>query len=175
MKFTTKVQQYDDTQDLFIEIPHYILQNLSWEEGDELAWSIKGNQIILTKVKDTGSTKEKHRYADLDAIDNALEKREPTLSDYDWYTVKEEAIKEYLESESEGKEYKDYDEQYESYLYSFSPEAQGSWDQGSKQQKTWFVPASTNISYFPWGYQWEEEVLVYMCRTRPKVYRSIST
>lgn len=175
MKFTTKVQQYDDTQDLFIEIPHYILQNLSWEEGDELAWSIKGNQIILTKVKDTGSTKEKHRYADLDAIDNALEKREPTLSDYDWYTVKEEAIKEYLESESEGKEYKDFDQQYESYLYSFSPEAQGSWDQGSKQQKTWFVPASTNISYFPWGYQWEEEVLVYMCRTRPKVYRSIST
>ena len=108
MKFTTKVQQYDDTQDLFIEIPHYILQNLDWEEGDELAWGIKGNQIILTKVKDTDSTKE-----------------EPTLSDYDWYTVKEEAIQDYYNSESEGK---DFDQQYEAYLYSFSPEAEGSWD-----------------------------------------------
>ena len=88
--FTTTVQQYNDTQDLYIEIPHYILQNLDWEEGDELAWSIKGNQIILTKVKDTSSIKE-----------------EPTIADYDWYTVKEEAINEYYESESEGKEFDD--------------------------------------------------------------------
>ena len=118
MKFTTTVQQYDDTQDLFIEIPHYILQNLNWEEGDELAWSIKGNQIILTKVNDTGSTKE-----------------EPTLSDYDWYTVKEEEIDNYLESESEGK---DFDQRYDQYIEDtaketfgqayHSPEAQGSWD-----------------------------------------------
>ena len=79
MKFTTTVQQYDDTQDLFIEIPHYILQNLDWEEGDELAWSIKTNQIILTKVKDTTELKE-----------------EPTMSDYDYY-----------ESQSEGKEFDD--------------------------------------------------------------------
>ena len=112
--FQTKVQQYNDTQDLFIEIPHYILQNLSWEEGDELAWSIKGDQIILTKIKDTSSTKE-----------------EPTMSDYDYYT-----------SESEGKEYKDYDQAYEEYisakdnyeavqheafLYENSPEARGGW------------------------------------------------
>ena len=59
--FQTKVQQYADTQDLYIEIPHYILQNLDWEEGDELAWSIKGNQIILTKIKDSGSTEEEYR------------------------------------------------------------------------------------------------------------------
>ena len=77
--FQTKVQQYNDTQDLFIEIPHYILQNLDWEEGDELAWSIKTNQIILTKVKDTTEPKE-----------------EPTMSDYDYY-----------ESQSEGKEFDD--------------------------------------------------------------------
>ena len=88
--FQTKVQQYADTQDLYIEIPHYILQNLDWEEGDELAWSIKANQIILTKVKNSSSTKE-----------------EPTMSDYDWYTVKKEAIEEYYESESEGKEFDD--------------------------------------------------------------------
>ena len=97
--FTTKVQQYNDTQDLYIEIPHYILQNLNWEEGDELAWSIKGNQIILTKVKDTTESKE-----------------EPTIADYDYYT-----------SESEGKEYKDFDEQYEAFLYENSPEARGGW------------------------------------------------
>ena len=90
MTFTTTVQQYDNTQDLFIEIPHYILQNLDWQEGDELAWSIKGNQIILTKINNTTQSKE-----------------EPTIADYDWYTVKEEAINEYYESESEGKEFDD--------------------------------------------------------------------
>ena len=108
--FQTKVQQYNDTQDLFIEIPHYILQNLDWEEGDELAWSIKGNQIILTKIKDSSSTEEEYQQTN------------------DWYTVKEQELQDYYDSESEGKEYKeykDYDEQYESYF--FSPEAQGSW------------------------------------------------
>ena len=113
MKFTTTVQQYDDTQDLFIEIPHYILQNLNWEEGDELAWSIKGNQIILTKVKNSNSTGE-----------------EPTMSDYDWYTTKEKEINEYLNSESEGKEYKDYDEKYEEYIQATNEETYG--DQGNE-------------------------------------------
>ena len=130
--FQTRVQQYNDTQDLYIEIPHYILQNLTWEEGDELAWSIKGDQIILTKVNDTTQSKE-----------------EPTMSDYDWYTVKEEAIKEYLNSESEGKEYKDFDEQYEAFLYEHSPEAQGSWNKGNEQSKDRTVPPPTNFPYFP--------------------------
>ena len=103
--FTTTVQQYNDTQDLFIEIPHYILQNLDWEEGDELAWSIKGNQIILTKVKDSSSIKE-----------------EPTIADYDWYTVKEEEINNYLESESEGKEF---DEIYDDYIEATNEETYG--------------------------------------------------
>ena len=147
MKFTTEVQQYNATQDLFIEIPHYVLQNLSWEEGDELAWSIKGDQIILTKVKDASKSKE-----------------EPTMSDYDWYTVKKEEIDEYLNSESEGKEYKDYDQAYEEYisakdnyeavqheafLYEHSPEAQGSWDQGTKQSQDRTVPPPPNFPYFP--------------------------
>jgi antitoxin component of MazEF toxin-antitoxin module len=103
--FTTTVQQYADTQDLFIEIPHYILQNLDWEEGDELAWSIKGNQIILTKVTNSSSTKE-----------------EPTIADYDWYTVKEEEINNYLESESEGK---DFDEIYDDYIEATNEETYG--------------------------------------------------
>ena len=103
-KFTTTVQQYNDTQDLYIEIPHYILQNLNWEEGDELAWSIKANQIILTKVKDSGESQE-----------------EPTIADYDWYTVKEEAINEYYESESEGKEF---DDIYDDYIEASVEEGQ---------------------------------------------------
>ena len=145
--FQTKVQQYNDTQDLFIEIPHYILQNLSWEEGDELAWSIKGDQIILTKINNTTQSKE-----------------EPTMSDYDWYTVKEEAIKEYLNSESEGKEYKDYDQaydeyisakdnyeavQHEAFLYEHSPEAQGSWNKGNEFQKDGPLSPPSNFPHFP--------------------------
>ena len=95
-KFTTTVQQYADTEDLFIEIPPYILKHLDWEENDELAWSVKQNQIILTKVTNTVSIKE-----------------EPTLSDYDWYTVKEQELQEYYNSESEGK---DYDQVYDDYI-----------------------------------------------------------
>ena len=51
-----------------------------------------------------------------------------------------EEVQEYLNSESEGKEYKDYDEKYDQYITEtaketfgqayHSPEAQGSWDQG---------------------------------------------
>ena len=94
--FTTTVQQYADTEDLFIEIPPYILKHLDWEENDELAWSVKQNQIILTKVTNSGSIKE-----------------EPTLSDYDWYTVKEQELQEYYNSESEGK---DFDTIYDDYI-----------------------------------------------------------
>ena len=108
-KFITTVQQDANTEDCYIEIPNHILKTLNWQEGDELAWSISQGKIILTKVKDAGSTRE-----------------EPTMSDYDYYT-----------SESEGKEYKDYDEKYDNYIeetaketfgqYYHSPEAQGGW------------------------------------------------
>ena len=125
--FQTKVQQYDDTQDLFIEIPHYILQNLDWEEGDELAWSIKNNQIILTKVNNTTQSKE-----------------EPTIADYDWYTVKEEAINEYFESESEGKEF---DDIYDEYIQATNEETYG--DQSNEQSKERTVPPPSNFPHFP--------------------------
>ena len=131
-KFITTIQQYADTEDYYIEIPDHILNTLKWKEGDEICWSISQGKIILTKVKNSSSTKE-----------------EPTLSDYDWYTVKEDAIKEYLESESEGKEYKDFDQQYEAYLYSFSPEAEGSWDQGVKLSKERVVSPPRNFPHFP--------------------------
>jgi len=85
--FQTKVQQYNDTQDLFIEIPHYILQNLDWDEGDELAWSIKGNQIILTKIKDSTESTEEFTETNITEADEE-----------DWYDF-------WYESESEGKEF----------------------------------------------------------------------
>ena len=119
-KFITEVKQYADTEDYYIEIPNHILKTLNWEEGDELCWSISQGKIILTKIKDSSSTTE-----------------EPTMSDYDWYTVKKEEIDEYLNSESEGKEFKDFDQKYDQYIedtaketfgeYYHSPEAQGGW------------------------------------------------
>ena len=104
--FQTKVQQYDDTQDLFIEIPHYILQNLDWKEGDELAWSIKGNQIILTKINNSTQSKEESRETN------------------NWYTIKQEEINNYYNSESEGKDY----------IQATNEETYG--DQGNEQSQT---------------------------------------
>ena len=99
IKFNTTVQTDASTEDYYIQIPEEILNYLNWKEGDTLDWNITDSkQIIITKIKDCTSTKE-----------------EPTMSDYDWYTVKEEAIEEYLNSESEGKEFDDiYDDYIES-------------------------------------------------------------
>ena len=98
-KFITEIKQDASTEDYYIEIPDHILNTLKWKEGDEICWSISQGKIILTKVKNSSSTKE-----------------EPTMSDYDWYTTKEEEINEYLNSESEGKEFKEYDEAYDDYI-----------------------------------------------------------
>ena len=98
-KFITTVQQDANTEDCYIEIPNHILKTLNWQEGDELCWSISQGKIILTKVKNSSSIKE-----------------EPTMSDYDWYATKKEEISEYLNSESEGKEFKEYDEVYDDYI-----------------------------------------------------------
>jgi bifunctional DNA-binding transcriptional regulator/antitoxin component of YhaV-PrlF toxin-antitoxin module len=119
-KFITEIKQDASTEDYYIEIPDHILNTLKWKKGDTICWSIKDGKIILTRLNDTTQSTE-----------------EPTMSDYDWYTVKKEEIDEYLNSESEGKEYKDYDEKYDQYIedtaketfgeYYHSPEAQGSW------------------------------------------------
>ena len=102
--FTTTVQQYDNTEDYFIEIPEELCKELGWKEGDTIDWQIDNKGIIITKVKDTSSTKE-----------------EPTIADYDWYTVKEEEINNYLESESEGKEF---DDIYDDYIEASVEEGQ---------------------------------------------------
>ena len=98
------VQQYADTEDCFIEIPQEICQELNWQEGDEIDWKIDDHSIIITKVQDTGSIK-----------------KEPTMSDYDWYTVKEEELQEYYNSESEGK---DFDTLYDDYIEASVEEGQ---------------------------------------------------
>ena len=119
-KFITEVKQDASTEDYYIEIPDHILNTLKWKKGDTICWSIKDGKIILTRLNDITQSTE-----------------EPTMSDYDWYTVKKEEIDEYLNSESEGKEFKDYDEKYNQYIedtaketfgeYYHSPEAQGGW------------------------------------------------
>ena len=96
-KFTTTVQQYADTEDYYVEIPDHILKTLNWQEGDELAWSVKEGKIIITKIKDTDSTKE-----------------EPTVADYDFY---DEKYDEYIEETAK--------ETFGQYYH--SPEAQGGW------------------------------------------------
>jgi bifunctional DNA-binding transcriptional regulator/antitoxin component of YhaV-PrlF toxin-antitoxin module len=107
-KFIIPVQQYGDTEDYFIEIPQEITNELNWQEGDTLNWNIQeNNSIIISKIKDSSSTQE-----------------ESTIADYNWYTVKEEEINNYLESESEGK---DFDTYYDDYIEAtneetFSPE-----------------------------------------------------
>ena len=95
-KHIVPIQQYADTEDYFIEIPQEICQELNWNEGDEIDWQIDSKGIIITKVQDTTKSTE-----------------EPTLSDYDWYTVKEEELQNYYNSESEGK---DFDTLYDDYI-----------------------------------------------------------
>ena len=126
-KFITQVQQYADTEDYYIEIPDHILNTLKWKEGDEICWSVKEGKIILTKIKDSTESRE-----------------EPTMSDYDWYTVKGEEINNYLESESEGK---DFDQIYDDYIQATNEETYG--DQSIELTKDRVVPPPRNFPHFP--------------------------
>ena len=117
MQFTTTVEQYDDTQDYYIQIPHYVLQKLNWKEGDTLNWQITDSkQIIITKIKNAEESGGE------DQESNISEATQEDWEDF-WYN-----------SESEGK---DYDERYDQYIQEtaketfgqayHSPEQQGSW------------------------------------------------
>lgn len=46
--FTTTLEEYDN--DLFLTIPEDILKKLSWNEGDELKWSVNKGSITLEKA-----------------------------------------------------------------------------------------------------------------------------
>ena len=46
---TLKIEQNADTKDLYIEIPHYIRQELNWTEGDTLIWEIQSDNSISVR------------------------------------------------------------------------------------------------------------------------------
>ena len=55
---TFKIEQYDDTKDLYITIPHYILQELNWQAGTEIEWKVKGDCIIIQDAEKSGQEPE---------------------------------------------------------------------------------------------------------------------
>ena len=46
---TLKIEQNADTKDLYIEIPHYIRQELNWTEGDTLIWEVQSDNTISVR------------------------------------------------------------------------------------------------------------------------------
>ena len=115
IKFNTTVQTDAHSEDYYIQIPEEILNYLNWKEGDTLDWNITDSkQIIITKIKDTNSTKEEHQQTyydsqsegkDFDQIyDNYIEETaKETFGQYyhspeaqgGWYAIKAQAIGQY--------------------------------------------------------------------------------
>ena len=121
--YTTVVEIDADTQEYIITFPEEIIQELGWKEGDTLNWEVTDSkQVIVTKVKDGNSTQEEHQQ-----------------TNNDWYTLKGEAIEEYLE--------KDFDTYYDNYIQATNEDTYG--DQGSKQQETGTVPPPEHFPHFP--------------------------
>ena len=48
---TLDLQETDDGE-LFFEIPDELLENLGWEEGTVLDWTVVGDSIRISKVPD---------------------------------------------------------------------------------------------------------------------------
>ena len=69
-KFITTIQQFDDSEEQFIELPEELCQELGWKEGTEIVWQIKDDAITISEYKDT----------------------------HYWYKVKEEEIRQYTNS-----------------------------------------------------------------------------
>lgn len=65
---TFKIEQYDDTKDLYITIPHYILQELNWQAGTEIEWKVKGDSIIIQDAKKSGQEPEITRHSTKDFL-----------------------------------------------------------------------------------------------------------
>ena len=56
---TLKIEQHADTKDLYIEIPHYIRQELNWQEGDTLVWEVQSdNSISVRKERSVSQYKK---------------------------------------------------------------------------------------------------------------------
>ena len=69
-KFTTTIQQFDDSEEQFIELPDELCQELGWKEGTEIIWDIQDDAILISEYKNPNN----------------------------WYAAKEEAIKQYTDS-----------------------------------------------------------------------------
>ena len=80
----------DITEDLYVQIPETIIQQLGWDEGTQIDWQIDKESIKLSKIQNT---------------------TEPQRQVINPNIIIEEEVKHYLESESEGKDY-DYKETY---------------------------------------------------------------
>ena len=65
---TFKIEQYDDTKDLYITIPHYILQELNWQAGTEVEWKIQGDSIIIQDAEKSGQEPEITRHSTKDFL-----------------------------------------------------------------------------------------------------------
>ena len=44
--------QEDDQENLFIQFPDELIDELGWQEGDIINWDLKGSGIVLSKVHD---------------------------------------------------------------------------------------------------------------------------
>jgi len=69
-KFITTIQQFDDSEDYFIELPDELCQELNWKEDTEIVWDIQDDAIIISEYKETNN----------------------------WYETKEEAIRQYTDN-----------------------------------------------------------------------------
>jgi hypothetical protein len=112
-----QVKQYADTEDLYIEIPGQLLEQLRWKEGDEIFWDPQKDGTIK--------------------IQKANSKEDYYNSESEGKEFDEEFWEEY-NYQSKGEECKDFDEKYDQYIqstneetfqdYFYSPEANGTWN-----------------------------------------------
>ena len=51
-KFITTIQQFDDSEEQFIELPDELCQQLNWKEGTEIVWEIQDDAIIISEFKE---------------------------------------------------------------------------------------------------------------------------
>ncbi len=54
-KFITTIQECDDSENLFIQIPEQILKQLNWKEGTTITWQIQDDAILISKYKGTNN------------------------------------------------------------------------------------------------------------------------
>lgn len=49
MNWTLTVKQHEDSEDLYIEFPEEVLNQLGWKEGDDLIWEGNNNTYYVRK------------------------------------------------------------------------------------------------------------------------------